>query len=188
MNLFPCCNSVRCLLMSAALGVSVAHAESLKIASVSSDRILFEETLPGGAMWSYALKRHHTLRLTAIEEATNAGVILYNYDHTLERLNLPDSLKAQHTAKLTAGNVLYSDMGRVLCSISADTCGWHDPLAGHSTAKMVTSKYGSVQLSAGTQRLSQKRQEPIFDRTRKMGPGEGRSCCERQFLQQSRGG
>jgi urea carboxylase-associated protein 2 len=33
-------------------------------------------------------------------------------------------------------------MGHVLCSISADTCGWHDPLAGHSTAALIRAKYG----------------------------------------------
>ncbi len=39
---------------------------------------------------------------------------------------MADTLKAQHTAFLTHGHVCYSDMGRVLCSITADTCGWHD--------------------------------------------------------------
>ena len=110
--------------------------------SIPPERVLFQEIIPGGAMWSHALKRHNTLRMTTIEEAANVGMMLYNNDHPLDRLNLPDSLKAQHTAKLTAGHVLYSDMGHVLCSISADTCGWHDPLAGHSTARMVASKYG----------------------------------------------
>jgi uncharacterized protein len=105
-------------------------------------RILFEEDLPGGAMWSYALRRHHTLRLTATESGANVGAMLYNLNHPLDRLNLPDTLKAQHTAKLTAGHVLLSDMGHVLCSIPADTCGWHDPLAGHSNATLVRTKYG----------------------------------------------
>ena len=60
----------------------------------------------------------------------------------VERLNLPDTLKCQHTARLTKGHCLYSDMGRVLVSITEDTCGWHDPLAGWSTAKIVEEKYG----------------------------------------------
>jgi len=107
-----------------------------------STPILFQEELPGGAMWSYALKRHRTLRLTAIESGANVGAMLYSLHHPLDRLNLPDTLKAQHTAKLTTGNVLLSDMGHVLCSIPVDTCGWHDPLAGHSTAALVGKKYG----------------------------------------------
>jgi urea carboxylase-associated protein 2 len=110
--------------------------------TISSFRVLFEEVIPGGAMWSYGLKRHHTLRLTALESGANVGAVFYNLNHPLDRLNLPDTLKAQHTAKLTIGNVLLSDMGHVLCSISADTCGWHDPLAGHSTARLVQAKYG----------------------------------------------
>ena len=110
---------------------------------IPEDRIVFEERIPGGAMWSYVLKRHRTLRLTDIEGGANIGALFYNRDHWLDRLNLPDTLKAQHTAKLTTGHVLFSDMGHVLCSISADTCGWHDPLAGHSTAAMVQKKYGS---------------------------------------------
>ena len=105
-------------------------------------RLLTEEDIPGGAMWSYALKRHHTLRLTAMESGANVGAMFYHLNHPLDRLNLPDTLKAQHTAKLTAGNVLLSDLGHVLCSITEDTCGWHDPLAGHSTAAMVRAKYG----------------------------------------------
>ncbi len=104
--------------------------------------VLFEEEIPGGAMWSYGLKRHHTLRLTALESGVNVGAMLYSLNHPLDRLNLPDTLKAQHTAKLTTGHILLSDMGHVLCSISGDTCGWHDPLAGHSTADLVRKKYG----------------------------------------------
>jgi uncharacterized protein len=110
---------------------------------IPTDRIVFEETIPGGAMWSGVLNRHRTLRLTDIEGGVNVSALLYNHDQPLDRLNLPDTLKAQHTAKLGRGYVLYSDMGRVLCSISVDTCGWHDPLGGHSTAALVQSKYGT---------------------------------------------
>jgi len=110
--------------------------------TVPGVHLLLQEDIPGGAMWSYALKRHHTLRLTAVEGGANVGAMLYNLNHPLDRLNLPDTLKAQHTAKLTTGNILLSDMGHVLCSIPADTCGWHDPLAGHSTAALIRAKYG----------------------------------------------
>jgi urea carboxylase-associated protein 2 len=35
-------------------------------------------------------------------------------------------------------------MGRVLCSITADTCGWHDTVCGASTAASVQAKYGEA--------------------------------------------
>jgi urea carboxylase-associated protein 2 len=59
-----------------------------------------------------------------------------------ERYNMPDTLKAQYTAYLTRGRVLLSDMGRVLCSVVDDTCGWHDTICGPSDAALVESRYG----------------------------------------------
>jgi uncharacterized protein len=90
------------------------------------------------------LKRGTALRMTAIEDNANVGAIFLNADNFFERLNLPDTLKAQHIAKLTTGAVLYSDMARILCSITDDTVGWHDPLGGCSDAAMVAKKYGEL--------------------------------------------
>lgn len=109
---------------------------------MTTEKILFEESLPGGGLWSWRLPRHTTLRLTDVEGGANVGLMAYNADAPLDRLNLPDTLKAQHTAKLTRGHVLMSDMGRVLLSITADNCGWHDPLGGHGNAALVEKKYG----------------------------------------------
>lgn len=104
--------------------------------------ILWEETLPGSSTWSHILKRGTALRLEALEDNCNVGAILFNADNVSERLNLPDTLKAQHIARLTTGAVLYSDMGRILCSITDDTLGWHDPLGGCSDRSLVEKKYG----------------------------------------------
>lgn len=109
---------------------------------IDPSKILYSETLAGGAMTSLVLPRHTTLRLTDLEGGTNVGLMAYNHNLLIDRLNLPDTLKAQHTAKLTEGFVLYSDMGRILLSITKDTLGWHDPLAGHSNAALVEKKYG----------------------------------------------
>ena len=106
--------------------------------------ILWEEVIEPGAAWSHVVRRGITLRMTDVGGGANAGAIFYNYDCPSERLNIPDTLKAQHIARLTSGCVLYSDMGRILCSITDDTVGWHDPLAGTSDANEVLSKYGSA--------------------------------------------
>lgn len=104
--------------------------------------VRFEEVVPPGANWSHVLKRGTTLRITDTAGGANVATLLYNFELPSERLNLPDTLKCQHTARLTKGHCLYSDMGRILVSITEDTCGWHDPLAGWSTAKGVEQKYG----------------------------------------------
>ncbi len=103
---------------------------------------LYEETVPGGGHTSFVLKRGQQLRLTDLEGGANVSLLLLNAHEKSERLNLPDSLKCQHTAKLTAGHCLYSDMGRVLAAITADTCGWHDSFGGVLNAVEVREKYG----------------------------------------------
>lgn len=111
---------------------------------MSDTCVLFEETVQPGASWSHVLKRGTALRLTDIEGGANAGALFYNFECPVERYNMPDTLKAQHIARLTVGYVLYSDMGRVLCSIVEDSVGWHDPLGGCSNAEMLRARYGEA--------------------------------------------
>lgn len=109
---------------------------------MTTERVLFEDELPGGAMWSHMIRRHHTLRIIDLEGGANVGVLLFNRDMPLERYNMPDTLKAQHTAFITKGRALYSDMGRVLASVTEDTCGWHDTVSGHLDTPTMEAKYG----------------------------------------------
>jgi urea carboxylase-associated protein 2 len=111
---------------------------------MSETSVLWEETIEPGAGWSHVLKRGTSLRLTDMEGGANAGMIFYNFECPAERFNLPDTLKAQQVARLTKGCVFYSDMGRILCSLTEDTVGWHDPLGGCSSAALVQSKYGEA--------------------------------------------
>jgi urea carboxylase-associated protein 2 len=109
-----------------------------------SQPLLWEEALEHGAHWSGIVRRGTSLRVTALEAGANVAAMLYNYESLLERYNMADTLKAQHTAYLTAGCVCYSDMGRVLCSITADSCGWHDTICGLSDGAMVSSRFGAT--------------------------------------------
>lgn len=104
--------------------------------------ILWEELVPGGNHWSGVLRRGSALRLTDLEGGANVSALFFNREQTLERYNMPDTLKAQHTAFLTKGNVCYSDMGRVLCSVIGDSVGWHDTVCGVSDAALVARQYG----------------------------------------------
>lgn len=104
--------------------------------------VLWEEDVPGGAHWSGLVRRGVTLRVKARGDGANVSVLLFHWESPLERYNMADTLKAQHTARLTAGHVCYSDMGRVLCSITEDGAGWNDPLCGVSDGALVDAKYG----------------------------------------------
>jgi len=106
-----------------------------------SESIFWEDSLHGGQTWSQVLEAGMALRLTDIEGGANVSALFYNAVQPEERYNMPDTLKAQHIARLTKGFVLYSDMGRILCSITEDTVGWHDPIGGTLSARQIDTKY-----------------------------------------------
>ncbi|AWN14654.1 urea amidolyase associated protein UAAP1 [Salinisphaera sp. LB1] len=107
---------------------------------MTSQAIDYETHLPGGQHWSLRLRRGTTLRLTAAEAGANVGLLMYNPENLLERLNLPDTLKCQHSFKLTRGHCLYSDMGRIFASIIEDDLGWHDSVGGNLNAGHMVAK------------------------------------------------
>jgi uncharacterized protein len=106
--------------------------------------LITSDTLPGGKHWSLLLWRNNRLKLTDVEGGANVGMVFYNPLNLLERYNAPDTLKCQHTFKLTEGHCLYSDMGRIFCSIVSDTFGWHDTVGGNTTKATVASKWGET--------------------------------------------
>jgi urea carboxylase-associated protein 2 len=83
------------------------------------------------------------LTIENTEGSASVAALFYNADQPLERYNMPDTLKAQHTAHLTTGCVLYSDMGRILMSVVADTYGWHDTITGAMNRATSEAKYGT---------------------------------------------
>ncbi len=108
----------------------------------------YKDTLPGGKHWSLTMRRGTTLKLVDVEGGANVGMLFYNPANLLERYNVPDTLKCQHTFKLTKGHCLYSDMGRIFCSIIEDTSGWHDTVCGNTTKAMVTTRWGGASFQA----------------------------------------
>ena len=109
--------------------------------SIAPALITWDEVIPGGAYWSRIIKRGTTLRLVAPEGSRGVAFLCYNADNTIERYNAADTAKIQFNAFLKKGMLLYSDMGRVLFSITEDTCGLHDTLGGCSNLA-TNSKYG----------------------------------------------
>jgi len=111
--------------------------------TTDASAVLYEDTLEGGKHWSFVLHAGTTLELVDRDGGANVGMLFYNPQNLLERYNAPDTLKCQHTFKLTHGNCLYSDMGRIFCSIVADDVGWHDTVCGNTTKAMVAERWGT---------------------------------------------
>ena len=109
---------------------------------IEQQPMLWQEHIPGGCHWSGIVRRGMTLRLTDADGGANAAVLFYNREEKLERYNMADTLKSQHTFFLTQGHACHSDMGRIFCCITADTAGWSDTVCGLSDAALIREKYG----------------------------------------------
>lgn len=132
---------------------------------------LYQYTLPGGSHWSLRVRRGSSLSFTDLEGGANLGLLFYNPLDLLERYNAPDTLKCQHTFKLTLGHCLYSDMGRIFCSVVEDTLGWHDTVCGNSTAALVAERYGARDYQSDRNRWHQNGYDAFLVELAKYGLG-----------------
>lgn len=105
---------------------------------------VFSKTIVPGGKWSGRIGKGKQIRFTAMEAGANLSMMMVHAHDLSERYNMPDTLKAQHTFHLTKGNVLMSDNGRVLASITNDSLGWHDTVSGYSTRAETDEKYGKT--------------------------------------------
>lgn len=103
---------------------------------------VFTDLISGGSHWSLVIPEGHSLTFKDLEGGANVSLLFYNPKNLLERYNAPDTLKCQHTFKLTAGHCLYSDMGRIFCSIVKDDTQWIDSVAGVANKAKVAEKWG----------------------------------------------
>ncbi len=108
----------------------------------ASDAPIYRTRIDGGKHWSLTARGGTRMRLIDLDGRANVGMLFYNPYNLLERYNAPDTLKCQHTFKLTRGHCLYSDMGRIFCSIVEDTAGWHDTVCGNSNRALVSARWG----------------------------------------------
>lgn len=111
--------------------------------NIKPEAILLDEVLPGGARWSKIIKRGDKLRITTEDGLGSLSAMFYNADNTAERFNSADTVKLQHNAYFSKGRVLYSELGRVLFSITEDTTdGLFDAIAGISNPRIVKKNFG----------------------------------------------
>ncbi len=108
------------------------------------EREHYHTTVPAGGHWSFRIRRGLKLRFIDVHGGGNCALLFYNPENLLERYNAPDSLKCQHTFRLTRGNCLYSDMGRIFCSIVDDDVGWHETVSGTANRETTEQRFGAL--------------------------------------------
>jgi urea carboxylase-associated protein 2 len=138
----------------------------------TSQEAIFTDLIPGAAHWSMRVPQGHILTATDLEGGANLSLLFYNPDNLLERYNAPDTLKCQHTFKLTTGHCLYSDMGRVFCTIVRDDTGWIDTVCGVANKTQVTRKWGERNYQGDRNRWKQNGYDALLVEVAKYGLGK----------------
>lgn len=138
----------------------------------SASEAIYSDHIPGAAHWSMVIPRGHTVRFTDLEGGANLSVLFYNPDNLLERYNAPDTLKCQHTFKLSTGNCLYSDMGRIFCSVVRDDTGWIDTVCGVANKQKVKQKWGARDYQDDRNRWMQNGYDALLVEVAKYGLGK----------------
>lgn len=101
-----------------------------------------DHLVPARAPWSGFIRKGETLRLIDLEGQQAIDTLFYRADDFAERYSAQDTLRAQDSAYLGAGTRLLSNEGRVMLTITADTCGHHDTSAGACSCESNTARFG----------------------------------------------
>jgi uncharacterized protein YcgI (DUF1989 family) len=88
------------------------------------------DVIPPGGYLPLKLRRFDVLRIHNPQATPGAALFIWNANDVSERYNAGDTVKLQWTTVLGTGRVLFSDMGRVLASIIADSGAGHDSIIG----------------------------------------------------------
>lgn len=93
---------------------------------------LLTHEVPPGAAWSLLARRGREIRFTALGDGANVSLLLFPAGDPVDRMNVPDTLKAQHSARIRPPMVLMSDRGLGLASMTGSSLDWHDALGGYA--------------------------------------------------------
>lgn len=88
------------------------------------------------------LRAGQSLRITDLEGQQVADIIAFTLPDLEDRLWPSTTIRLNGTIYLTSGHVLYSELSRPLLTITGDTCGRHDMLAGSCNAEIDRIRYG----------------------------------------------
>lgn len=87
------------------------------------------------------LAKGQVFRIVDLEGNQAVDTFFYSASKAMERYSAADTIREQKKLYLTTGSQLYSNYGKVMLTITADTCGQHDTLGGACSAESNTVRY-----------------------------------------------
>ena len=92
--------------------------------------------------WSGLVKKGQTIRIVDSEGQQAVDTLFYRADDFAERYSAQDTLRTQGAAYVGVGTRLISNEGNVMLTVTADTCGRHDTMAGACSCESNTVRFG----------------------------------------------
>jgi hypothetical protein len=132
--------------------------------------MILDHTLVPGAYWSLSLRAGRQLRLTALDDGAVCSTLVFAAADPVDRLNVPDTLKAQMSACIRPPMVLMSDRGTALASVTGSSLDWHDCLGGHST-DVHTEAFGTTSYGVDRNGWRRSARYGFLSELRKLGRG-----------------
>ncbi len=108
---------------------------------VPEDRVLEDTVVAPGKPWSRLLRAGEYLRLIDLEGQQAIDFLCYNADDPLDRYNAANTIKLNGNIFLGKGSSLWSVRTRKMMTITEDTCGLHDTLAGCCSRESNAARY-----------------------------------------------
>jgi urea carboxylase-associated protein 1 len=106
--------------------------------------IIRHETVAAKVSWSARLEPGQTLTLIDTRGQQAIDFLCYSAELPLDRINLPNTVKLNKSLYVTKGSKIYSDHAREMMTVIADTCGYHDTLAGCCSCEIDKVRYGVI--------------------------------------------
>ena len=104
--------------------------------------ILRDEMLEARGRTAFTVDRGQTVRVVDVDGQQVADFVCFRRPDTSEKLSVHNTALIQGTIHISTGHLLLSDRCGTLMTITADTCGLHDLLAGSCSEGTNRWRYG----------------------------------------------
>jgi urea carboxylase-associated protein 1 len=98
--------------------------------------------IPAEAPWSGLVKKGQTIRIEDSYGQQAIDTLFYRAGDFAERYSNQDTMREQGGAYVGTGTKIMSNEGRVMLTMTADSCGRHDTSAGACSCESNTVRFG----------------------------------------------
>lgn len=105
-------------------------------------RVLPNQTIVPAGHFATEMRKGQVLRIIDVEGQQVADLVAFNVRNASEKLSIVNTVNLNKEVFPRVGYVLYSDEANAMMTITGDTCGVHDVLAGSCSRFTNEHRYG----------------------------------------------